>query len=72
MNVIILLTVYLVGCVLFTWWMDRWDCQYRPTDPDDPMPVKGMIGVFGLIVASFAWIFWCALLIGKIVYKLFG
>jgi len=72
MNVIILLTVYLIGCILFTWWMDRWDCAYRPMHPNDPMPIKGMIGGFGLVVASFAWIFWMLWLIGEIAYKLFA
>ena len=72
MNVIILGAVYLAGCILVTWWMDRWDGKYRPTQPDEPMPIKGMIGGFGLIIVSFAWIGWMLWLIGEIAYKLFA
>lgn len=55
MSILFLIIIYIVGGALLTAWMSNWELKYRPKNPHDPMPVKGMIGAIGLIFCSFAW-----------------
>jgi len=69
-KVLILATVWIVGGLLLHYWADRWDCQYRPQRPDEVMPMKGMVGGWGLVLMSFFWLGLMLWIAGNVVMRI--
>ena len=48
--------LYLGGCILVTFLMDRWDSAFRPCADGEEMSNRGMAFGFCMIVLAYAWI----------------
>jgi hypothetical protein len=55
MSGIKLLLLYLAGCVVVTFLIDRWDMSCRP-GPGDKMTRAGMFASMGVVLVAWLWI----------------